>query len=156
MLASSTMGATNTAGMVVAALAGGATGALVLVFAYFIGVALLGAGLGAVVAHVAWSQAGGDPPSTAVVVLAIAGAIGAMVLQRYVIVVATAFAGAWTLIIGALALGGDRGAAKAAAGGVWILYPFPASAGQRWVPVAWVILGLVGTAVQMGVTGRKR
>ena len=36
-----------------------------------------------------------------------------MVLQRYVIIVATAFGGAWTMIVGALALAGARDVAKA-------------------------------------------
>src|SRR4030095_1669488 len=97
MIASSTMGASNTTGMVVAAIGGGFVGALVLMFAYFVGIALAGAGLGALVAHAVWGYIRpGDPPPAAVIVLAILGAIGAMMLQRYVIIVATAFAGAWT------------------------------------------------------------
>jgi len=158
MLASSTMGATNTTGMVVAALVGGIIGALILVFAYFIGIALVGAGLGALVAHVAWGYVGtGDPPALAVILLSIAGAVGAMLLQRYVIVVATAFGGAWTMIVGGLAAAGDRGAARAAsAGDVWILYPLSPAPGQRWVPVAWIVLGLIGTGVQLGITGRRK
>ena len=55
MLASSMMGVSNTIGMIVAALVGGIAGALILVFAYFVGIALVGAGLGALVAHVGWS-----------------------------------------------------------------------------------------------------
>ena len=158
MLASSTMGANNTTGMVVAALAGGIAGALILVFAYFVGIALVGAGLGALVAHVGWGQVGsGDPPALAVILLSIAGALGAMLLQRYVIIVATAFGGAWTIIVGGLAAAGDRGAARAAsAGDVWILYPLTPAPGQRWVPVAWIVLGLAGLGVQLGITGRKR
>ena len=35
-----------------------------------------------------------------------------MVLQRYVIIVATAFGGAWTMIVGGLALAGERAAAR--------------------------------------------
>src|SRR5215212_7032454 len=70
MLASSMMGATNTTGMIVAALGGGLVGALVLVVAYFIGIALVGAGLGALIAHVAWRYVGsGDPPAMAVILL---------------------------------------------------------------------------------------
>ena len=38
--------------MIVAALVGGLVGAVVLVFAYFVGIALVGAGLGALIAHV--------------------------------------------------------------------------------------------------------
>ena len=158
MLASSAMGVTNTTGMIVASLVGGVCGALLLMFAYFIGIALVGAGLGALVAHVAWSSVRpGDPPAVAVVVLSILGSIGAMFLQRYVIIVATAFGGAWTVIVGALAAAANRGAAKAAsAGNVWILYPTTPAPGQAWVPVVWVVLGLIGTGVQLGITGRKR
>jgi hypothetical protein len=159
MLASSTMGVTNGTGMIVASLVGGVCGALLLMFAYFVGIALVGAGLGALVAHVAWSTLGrsGDPPAVAVVVLSVMGSIGAMFLQRYVIVVATAFGGAWTVIVGGLAVAGDRGAARAAtAGDVWILYPLSPAPGQKWVPVVWVALGLIGTAVQLVTTGRKK
>jgi len=158
MLASSAMGASNTTGMILAALVGGVCGAALLMFAYFIGIALVGAGLGALVAHVAWSGVrSGDPPAIAVIVLSIMGSIGAMFMQRYVIIVATAFGGAWTVIVGGLAAAGDRGAVKAAsAGDVWILYPTSPALGQKWVPVAWIILGLIGTGLQLGITGRKR
>jgi len=156
-LASSAMGASNTVGMIVAALAGGIVGALILVFAYFIGIALVGAGLGALVAHVGWGYVrAGDPPVLAVIVMALVGAIGAMVLQRYVIVIATAFGGAWTMILGGLAIAGDRLAARhAPTQSVWILYPTAASAAGS-VRIAWVALGVVGAAVQLGLTGRKR
>jgi hypothetical protein len=157
MIGSSMMAASNTTGMVLAALAGGVVGALLLMFAYFIGIGLVGAGLGALVAHVGWGYVGtGDPPAIAVVVLAIVGAIGAMVLQRYVIIVATAFGGAWTIIVGAVAAATDRAAARAASTvDVWILYPMTPAPGRAWVPIAWVLLGLVGAGVQLGVTGRK-
>ena len=158
MLASSAMGVTNTTGMIVASIAGGVCGALLLMFAYFIGIALVGAGLGALIAHVAWGGVGtGDPPAVAVVVLSVLGAIAAMLLQRYVIIVATAFGGAWTVIVGGLAIAGNRGAAGAAsAGAVWFLYPTTPAPGQKWVPVAWIVVGLIGTGVQLGVTGRKK
>jgi hypothetical protein len=157
MIASSMMSANSTAAMVVGALVGGLIGAAVLTLAYFVGIALVGAGLGALVAHMMWQSSGtGDPPALAVIVLAILGAVGAMLLQRYVIIVATAFGGAWTLLVGSFALVGDRRAARAAASGdVWILYPTTAP-GQRWVPIAWVVIGLIGTAVQLGITGRER
>jgi len=158
MLGSSVMGVSNTTGMVVASLIGGIAGAAILMFAYFVGIALVGAGLGALVAHVAWDYVrSGDPPAIVVILLAIVGSVAAMLLQRYVIIVATAFGGAWTVIVGGLAVSGDRSAARAAsAGEVWILYPLTPSPGQRWVPIAWIALGLIGTGVQLGVTGRRR
>src|SRR5688500_18346189 len=92
MLASSLMGVSNTAGMVIAALVGGLAGAAVLLFAYFVGIAIVGAGVGALIAHFGWGFVGsGDPPVLAVIGLAILGAIGAMFVQRHVIIVSTAF-----------------------------------------------------------------
>src|SRR4029079_7090576 len=156
MRASSPMGATNPTGMIVAALVGGIIGALILVFAYFIGIALVGAGLGALVLHFRWSYVrAGEPPAVAVIGMALLGAIAAMVLQRYVIVMSTAFGGAWTMILGGLALAGERVAARTAhSQPVWILYPTAASAAV-WARIAWVALGVVGAAVKLGVTGRK-
>jgi hypothetical protein len=161
MLASSIVGVTNTPGMVIAALLGGVAGAIVLVFAYFVGIAILGAGLGALLAHVVWQPlAAGDPHWAAVVVASIAGAIGAMLLQRYVIVVSTAFAGGWTMIVAGMSIAGEvaqRSAAKPApASEVWILYPFSPAADQPWLLAVWVALGIAGVAVQLAVTGKKR
>jgi uncharacterized protein DUF4203 len=159
LLASSLVAASNALGMVVAALVGGIAGSLLLVFAYFIGIALVGAGLGALVAHVTWGYVGrgGDPPPLAVILLSLFGSIVAMLLQRYVIIVATAFGGAWTVIVGAIAASGGRAAARAVSSAdVWIVYPMAPAPGSGWVPIAWVGLGLVGTAVQLGVTGRKK
>lgn len=157
MAASSMMAASNTTGLLVAALAGGLAGAVILFFAYFVGIALAGAGLGALVAHVGWGYfGGGDPPAALLIVLAVLGAIGAMLLQRYVIIVATAFGGAWFIIVGGLAIAASQAAAKTTpSGDVWILYPTTAP-GQRWAPIAWIVLGLIGTAVQLGVTGKKK
>jgi hypothetical protein len=157
MLASSLMGVTNTTGMVVAAIVGGIVGALVLVFAYFVGIALIGAGLGALIAHVGWGWfRPGDPPVFALITLAVLGSIAAMLLQRYVIIVSTAFGGAWTMIVGGVAAMSDHAARVAAGADVWILYPLQPAPGQRWVSIVWVVMGVVGTAVQLGKTGRKK
>src|SRR5580765_6337981 len=154
MITSSMMGSSNTTGMIVSAIVGGLAGALILVFAYFIGIALVGAGLGALVAHVFWGYVGGgDPPAMMVIILSVLGAIGAMLLQRYVIIVSTAFGGAWTVIVGGLETAGGRGASRGSASEVWILYPLTPAPGHRWVPFAWIVLGLIGTGVQLGITG---
>jgi hypothetical protein len=157
-LASSVMGISNHAGMIVAAVVGGVIGALLFTFAYYVCVALIGAGMGTLLLHVVWDYMKHTEPTTAAVIVAsVAGAIIAMMLQRYVIIVSTAFSGAWTMIVGGLALAGNRAAERAAAGGnVWILYPFTPAPGQRWVTVAWFVLGVMGLAVQTGVTGRKK
>ncbi len=158
MVASSMMGISNHVGMVVAAVIGGAIGAVLFTFAYYVAIGLIGAGMGVLILHVFWDYAKQvEPPAAAVIIAAVAGAVVAMALQRYVIIVSTAFAGAWTMIVGGLAVAGNRAAERAAASGnVWILYPFTPAPGQRWVTFAWFALGLLGVAVQAGVTGRKK
>ena len=158
MVASSMLGPTNTTGSVVAAIVGGLVGSVILVLAYFLGVALVGAGLGALVAHVGWNYfRSSDPPLTLLVLLAVLGAMGSMLLQRYVIIIGTAFGGAWTAIIGGLSMAGDRRLASAAAtGDVWILYPTSPSPDHQWVPLGWLILGILGTIVQLVITGRRK
>jgi hypothetical protein len=157
MIGSAMMGTSSTMAMAGAALAGGVLGALTLVFAYFIGIALVGAGLGALITHIIWAQAAStDPPALLIIVVSVAGAIGAMVLQRYVIIVGTALAGAWTMIAGVMAIAEGRNAVRPGSGDdVWILYPMT-PAGSRWAIIAWVAVGLVGTAVQLAITGRKK
>ncbi len=85
-----------------AGLGGGAVGALIMFFGYFVGVALAGAGIGALGVHLIWSRIGGDPHAFVVILAAVAGAATAMALQRYVIIVATAFAGGWTIVWGVM------------------------------------------------------
>jgi hypothetical protein len=161
MLASSFVGVSNTMGMLAAAAIGGLAGAVIMVFAYFVGVAIVGGGLGALILHLAWAQAarGGEPPTVAVIAAVVAGAALATVLRRYVLIVGTAFGGAWTVILGVLAVLSARASASAhaaSAGDAWVLYPLASTPGDRWVPIAWVALGLVGTAMQIGFTARRR
>jgi len=157
MAASSIFGVSDTGPMIVAAVVGGLLGAGILIAAYFVGVALIGAALGAFAANVAFATGDRDPHFLAVVFLAIAGAAASMYLQRYFIIVGTGFGGAWTMIVGGLALAGDRAAlAAAAAGDVWVAYPMTPAPGQQWVPVAWLALGAIGTGVQLGITGGDR
>ncbi len=157
LLTSSVMGTDQTVWMIVAAVVGGIVGALILVAAYFVGVALIGAGVGALVVNLIWASLGREPHIVIVILFAIAGALAALALQRYVIITATAFGGAWTTIVGALALLGDRLAVEAAArNNVWLAYPMNPAPGQRWVIVAWLVLGLVGVIVQLGVTAKGK
>jgi hypothetical protein len=160
-IATSAMGTSDTAWLVGAAIVGGVVGALILIAAYFIGVALIGAGLAALAVNLVWAQLGGDPPALAIIVAAIIGALASLSLQRYVIIVGTAFGGAWTLIVGGLALMGNRGAGIAAAAAaerpdVWVLYPSNPAPGQIWVPIAGLALGLVGVFVQMRYTATRK
>ena len=143
--------------MLAVALVGGLMGAGVLIAAYFVGVALVGAGLGAVAANLMFSATGQDPHYMVLVLMTLLGAAAAMYLQRYFIIVGTAFGGAWTLIVGAAALFGDSTAlAAAAANDVWVAYPLNPAPGRGWVKLAWIVLGLIGATVQLGWTGGER
>ena len=157
LLASSVFGVSDTWQMLIAAGIGGLVGAGVLLAAYFVGVALTGAALGAVAANLMFAATGQDPHFLVLVLLTVVGATAAMYLQRYFIIVGTAFGGAWTVIVGGMAMLGNQTAmSAAAAGNVWVAYPLNPAPGQRWVPVAWIVLGLIGTVVQLGWTGGER
>lgn len=157
LAASSVFGGADTTPMVIGALVGGLAGAALLLAAYFVGVALVGAGIGALVVNVIWTQIEGDPHPAVVILFSVAGAVVATWLQRYVIILGTAFAGAWTLLVGGLAMMGDSGPLKAAAeGDIWVAYPLNPAPGMRWLPWAWFALGAFGTLVQMRWTGGER
>lgn len=157
LAASSIFGASETGPMLAAAAVGGLIGAAVLFLAYFVGVAMVGAGLGAVVANVAFTAGDRAPNVFAVILCAAVGAAAAMYLQRYFIIVGTSFGGAWTMIVGAMALLGNAAAMRAAAtGDVWVAYPLNPAPGQQWVLIAWIVLGLAGAGVQLGITGGEK
>jgi hypothetical protein len=157
LLASSFMGTDDRLYMIGAALAGGIAGSLILIAAYFVGVALIGAGIGALAANLIWAAMKTDPHVLVVVLFAVAGALGALALQRYVIITATSFGGAWTAIVGAMALVGDRGAVQAAArNDVWLAYPMSPAPGHRWVVLVWIALGLAGLFVQLAYTAKGK
>ena len=157
LASSSVFGVSDTVPMVVTGLAGGLIFAGIMIAAYFVGVALAGAAIGAFFAHVGFGVYDREPAVLAVILIALAGAVAATYLQRYCIIVFTSFGGAWTLIVGAMAIIGDPTAlAAAAAGDVWVAYPLNPAPGKQWVPIVWVVLGLIGTGVQMGWTGGEK
>ncbi len=44
----------------------------------------------------------------------------------------------------------------AARNNVWLAYPMNPAPGERWVIVAWLVLGLVGVIVQLGITSKGK
>ena len=107
----------------IAAIVGGIAGAALLLAAYFVGVALVGAGIGALLVNVIWTQIEGDPHPAVVILFSVAGAVVATWLQRYVIILGTAFAGAWTMLVGGAGGDGRQRSADAR--------PRPATCGSR-------------------------
>jgi hypothetical protein len=155
LAASSAMGADQTLWMIGGAILGGLLGALILVLAYFVGVALIGAGIGAGAAMAIWAALGREPGLVPVLILSILGALAALALQRYVIVASTAFGGAQTVIVGGAALLG-YGAADVTARSVYRVYPLDPLPATHWDLAAWLALGALGVIVQMAVTAKGR
>jgi hypothetical protein len=114
--------------------------------AYFVGVALVGAGLGAVAAYLLLAPRGEEPGLALLVLFASIGAIASTYLERYVLIVGTAWGGAWASIVGALALWSPG--PVPVAGRIWTMPPFGPGAGSR-VQMVWIVLGIVGAAVQL-------
>ena len=157
LLTTSAMGTSNTWALAVAAVVGGLFGALLMIAAYFVGVAIVGAGVGAMIVHLAWTPFHVDPPWYAVIIAAVLGALGALSITRYMIIVGTAFGGSWMLIVGALALMGNKAATQAAnEGSVWLVYPLDPTPGQWKVWVVWFALAIVGALVQVLTKGRGK
>ena len=153
---SSAMGADQTLWMIGGAILGGLVGALILVLGYFVGVALIGAGIGAGAAMAIWAALGREPGMLPVLILSILGALAALALQRYVIIVSTAFGGAQTAIVGGAAFFGSHAAADMAARSVYRVYPLDPLPATKWDLIALFVLGTLGVIVQMGVTAKGR
>jgi hypothetical protein len=157
-ITSSIVGASSMWMLVLSGVVGGLLGAVLMMAAYFIGVGLVGAGLAALVLSLLWrviEGPGAQPPTLLLVVVAVVGALGALSIVRYVVVFGTALAGAWTLIVGVLALLGSPGAMRASStGDIWVLYPLDPSPGRWWYVALWFGLSLGGAVVQL-VTTKK-
>jgi hypothetical protein len=74
-------------------------GSVVLVFAWMVGVSLVGAGIGVLARTWCGRRLAGEIHRHRRHRGGSAGAIGAMFVQKYVIVVGTAFGGAWTIVL---------------------------------------------------------
>jgi hypothetical protein len=154
LITSTVMGAGDPKSTLLAMLIGGVIGAVILVVAYFVGVALIGAALGAIVVHLIWAQLGHEPHPAWVIVGTVAGALGALALQRVIIILATAFAGAWTALVGGLYIANGNMTAATTEG--WILYPLRPPPGQDWMWLAWLVIGVLGVIVQIGTRARTK
>ena len=135
---------------------GGLVGAVFLMLVYLAGVAILGAGLGAVAISMFWTPPTGEAEWWVIVIACLVGAIAAVSLRRYVIIVGTSFGGAWTALVGALALGGHAAAVAAAGGDMWQLYPMAPANGQVPFAIGWFGLGLFAALVQLRATSAGR
>ncbi len=136
----------------VCALIGGVIGAVLCIWLFILGVFLLGASAGAIVATALFSAAGNQPQPILVLVLAIVFGVIALVMQKLMIVVCTAFSGSYLVTAGLLHL--LTGAQDVSA--PWFDHLRPGSTGiLGYVAlVFWLILGLAGGSFQYG--GRRK
>jgi hypothetical protein len=155
--ASTLVAPSDTTAMLVALGVGGLLGALVLYAGYFVGVGLVGAGLGATVSHSVWLQwRGSDPGMLVVLFFAAVGAALAVTVQRVVVIAATAFLGSQTAVAGALAVLARQPVRRPGVEDVWIGHLGIPAYRQRWAFFAWVALGVAGTIVQLRSGGGRR
>lgn len=154
LVATSFIAPVETPWTLLTAIGGGVAGAAILILAYFVGVAFVGAAIAALLVHLIWTRIGGDPHPLVVVLACVLGALASMSVQKHVIILGTAFAGAWTGLVGALLLMGNKAAQAAAAkGDVWMAYPLNPAPDQRWMLWAWLAIGAVGALVQWSIGG---
>ncbi len=133
----------------------GLVGAVLAVAAYLAGVAVLGAALGVMLLNTAW-EPGIDPNVWLVMVACIVGALLALAVRRYVLIFATAFGGAWTAIVGGLALAGNSAGVAAASGDLQRLPPVGDPRANIEFVLGWAVLGALAMLVQLRDVGRRR
>lgn len=128
-------------------LIGGIIGAPLFIALYFVGVFVLGANLGALLSLVGFEFARTDPIIVVVIVVAVLVGALAVAFQKLMIVVATAFGGAWMAVEGVAYFVVGAGAWN------WVV---PAAGPSLTAMFAgWLVLGLAGVVVQIGDQRRR-
>ena len=141
---------------ILATIAAGLAGSVVAIMAYIAGVALLGAGLSALAVKLAWSSRGGEPDIWLLAVACFVGALVALAFRRYVIITGTALGGAWTFLVGGLALTGNSAAISAVSGDIQYVYPLAPASSQMWFVFGWFGLSGFSVLVQLRSANRRR
>ena len=130
----------------------GVLSAVLCIWLFFLGIFLLGASAGAVVAAAVFSETGHQAQPILILVVAVGFGLLALLLQKFMIVVCTAFSGSYLVTAGLLHfINAGQNAAL-----LWFDRSQPVSPGiLGYVALAfWLVLGLVGASSQYG--GRRR
>lgn len=137
-------------GAILGAILGGLIGAGLFSALYFLGVFVMGAFLGAILGATLLGVAGLDQIPVVLIVLAVIGGIIAVVFQKAMIILSTAFSGSWSAVTGiAYFLGGGYAWAGLAGGLRRTGWP------TILVLLAWIALGVVGSVVQFRTAPEK-
>ena len=135
---------------------GGLTGMVAVLMTYLAGIALLGAGLSALALSFLWAPALGEPSVWPVIFVCLVGAGLSVVLQRYVIIVLTAFTGAWASLVALFALAGCGRALALVSGDFWQVYPMAPANGQVLFAICWFCLGSFAAFLQLWALNSDR
>ena len=125
----------------------GVLGSILAAALYKFGVFLLGAGAGALIAGVVVAATGWHYPMIARVLAAIAGGILTLILERPLISILSALAGAWGIVLGVFRLFGWHHVSADS-------HKPPANYGV--MIACWLVLGLVGIGIQLRSTHRQK
>jgi hypothetical protein len=127
-------------------LVAGVIGAALCVWLFFLGVFLLGASTGAIVGAAICSAAAIQPQPIILIVVSIVFGLIALALQKFMIILSTAFGGSYLVTAGILHF--ITGAQTASP--PWLSHLQPGSAGLLgYAALAfWIILGVCGVSVQ--------
>ncbi len=130
-----------------AGLVGGAIGAALMVALFLIGVFLIGAFFGGVLGAALYAVAGNSPEPAVLLILAVIAGVLAVIFQKFMIILSTAFGGAWNVV---------TGIAFFTTGAIDPTDPmrFFQSGGTLLytVVLCWIALGIAGMVVQYRMT----
>jgi hypothetical protein len=141
----------NSIALVCAAI-GGVLGAILCIWLFYFGIFLLGASAGAVVAAAVFGGTGHQAQPLLILIVAVAFGLLALVLQKFMIVVCTAFSGSYLVTAGLL----HFISAGPHAAPLWFDFSHSGSPGLLGYGALafWLVVGLVGARFQYG--GRRR
>jgi hypothetical protein len=132
---------------IIIGIVGGILGALIATLIYKVGVFLLGAGAGVLLAGIILTATGWHNPTMVRAIAAISVGILTLIVERPLVSILSALAGAWGIVFGAFQLLG------------WYHIPVGAKsppANYGLMIVCWLVLGLIGAGAQLRPGGRRK
>jgi hypothetical protein len=151
LIVAGNIAAGQTLWLLVGAIVGGVIGAVLMVFLYFVGVFVVGALAGALLSNAIGAMVGVDVPTVVVVIVAIVVGVVALIAQRVVLILATAFSGSWGAVAGGVLLFTGHslpGLGVLARPSTWEQADLP----MLVVLLVWLALGVAGALVQFRTT----
>jgi hypothetical protein len=139
--------------VLIAALAGGIIGAGIFALLYFVGIFVLGAILGGLIGTLISTALGGSLQFFIQIILAIVGGVIALIFQKFMIIIATAFSGSWSIVTGIYYfITGDLE-----------LYRMFQHPGNLFIMnvnfyimlLCWLILAIIGIVIQYKITQKR-